>query len=150
MQDEPDAKALNPDSAKLPNDKEIGSSLGIKIESYLRAKEKHMKKLQEALNEALTGGPLNAAGDGPATNIAGPGGNVSLMLASELMAGAAAFTHQIPTSDIFQPTVNQLFNQADAPKLSGLSNAHGTPTNMYEKLDVAHKMALGLPITEKK
>ena len=150
MQDEPDAKALNPDAAKLPNDKEIGSSLGIKIESYLRAKEKHMKKLQEALNEALTGGPLNAAGDGPATNIAGPGGNVSLMLASELMAGAAAFTHQIPTSDIFQPTVNQLFNQADAPKLSGLSNAHGTPTNMYEKLDVAHKMALGLPITEKK
>lgn len=154
FENEPEALALNPDASKTPDDKEIAKSLGITIEQFQEQKETFMSKnkLDEALQEALVGGPDNIANrDGEGNNPTGvPGSNTSLMLAAELMGGAAAFVHQMPTSDIFQPTDKQIVDQASTMKMGKINTKPSNLANMYERLDNAHKMALGLPITEKK
>jgi hypothetical protein len=142
MEEEPEAIALNPNA--VPNDKQIASGLGIKLETKMNS------LLDAALNEALVGGPLNAVANDGEGNLPGgvPGSNTSTYLAAELYGGTMALAHEVPTSDIYQPLNNGMFGQAQGIKLGSMNNIPANPANMFEQLNQAHKIALGLSVTE--
>ncbi|MEI7591378.1 MAG: hypothetical protein WCJ49_08750 [Deltaproteobacteria bacterium] len=137
-----------------PDDSEILQDLGIHLEEpmmkRIENKETTMKNslLDKALNETLYGGPRSLVGqDGGANMPGGPGTNMNRYLGYELATGSNSFAMQAPGS-MFEPLNQIALGQSDSPKMGVISNQHGTPTNMFEMLDNAHKIALGVSVID--
>jgi hypothetical protein len=129
---EPGPEATTPKAAEKP--KNTYANAKTNEDREMSSTERY---LEEFINEGLSGGASNLAGnDGPYNGLGVPGDNQRQILSGEIF-GSPAFAYQAPTSQLHNDQVGIQVSQAEVGQGVMRPIDNSSATNMYEQAKAA-------------